>query len=96
MGRMDALERRLEPGGGAFARRIGRKLVVGLVASLVVWAVAAPLVALRFHLVSPIGILLNLPLIPIPTPTLRGCGSAYRSRGRRSRGRIKSSSISLK
>ena len=45
----------------------GRGCIVidGVVASAVVWLAALPLVALRFHLVSPIGILLNIPLIPV-------------------------------
>jgi competence protein ComEC len=36
----------------------------------VVWLAALPLVAWRFHLVSPISILLNLPLIPITSLAL--------------------------
>ena len=42
----------------------------GVVASSVVWLAALPLVALRFHLVSPIGIILNIPLIPITSLAL--------------------------
>jgi competence protein ComEC len=38
--------------------------------SAVVWLAALPLVALRFHLVSPIGILLNIPLIPLTNVAL--------------------------
>ena len=38
--------------------------------SAVVWLAALPLVALRFHLVSPIGILLNIPLIPLTSIAL--------------------------
>ena len=38
--------------------------------SAVVWLAALPLVALRFHLVSPIGVLLNIPLIPLTTMAL--------------------------
>ena len=51
-------------------RRAGDGLVDGVVASTVVWLAALPLVALRFHLVSPIGILLNLPLIPLTSAAL--------------------------
>ena len=76
--RLDALERRLEGPWKAAGRRVRRKLVGLVVASIVVWAAAIPLVALRFHTVSPIGILLNLPLIPVTT---RG---AVLSRGSRS------------
>ena len=42
----------------------------GLVASAVVYLAALPLVALRFHLVSPIGVMLNIPLIPLTTAAL--------------------------
>ncbi len=35
-----------------------------------IWLAALPLVALRFHLVSPIGILLNVPLIPLTSAAL--------------------------
>jgi len=39
-------------------------------ASAIVWAVAAPLSALRFHLVSPMGVLLNVPLVPMTSLAL--------------------------
>ncbi len=42
----------------------------GLLTSAVVWLAALPLVALRFHLVSPIGVLLNIPLIPFTSLAL--------------------------
>ena len=45
-------------------------MVDGVVASTVIWLAALPLVAWRFHLVSPIGVLLNLPLIPITSLAL--------------------------
>jgi competence protein ComEC len=51
-------------------RRLVRRLAQGLIVSAVVWLAAVPLVALRFHLVSPIGILLNLPLIPLTSLAL--------------------------
>ena len=41
-----------------------------MLTSAVVWLAALPLVALRFHLVSPIGILLNIPLIPLTSLAL--------------------------
>ena len=68
--RIDALERKLEPPWKPASRRFAWRLVEGLVASVVVWAAAIPLVALWFHTVSPIGILLNLPLIPLTTLAL--------------------------
>src|SRR5262249_24472852 len=49
-------------------------LVQMLVVSLVVWLVALPLVALRFHVAAPIGILLNIPLIPLTTAALLASG----------------------
>ena len=45
-------------------------MVNGVVASTVIWMAAVPLVALRFHIVSPISILLNIPLIPITSAAL--------------------------
>ena len=48
----------------------GVVVVDGLVASTVVWLAALPLVAMRFHLVSPIGVLLNIPLIPMTTAAM--------------------------
>ena len=49
---------------------MGASLIDGLVTSAVVLLAALPLVALRFHLVSPIGVLLNIPLIPFTTAAL--------------------------
>ena len=62
---LDALERLFEPWWRTAMRRLGGSVVDGMVTSTVVWLVALPLVANRFHLVSPIGIVLNIPLIPI-------------------------------
>ena len=67
---LDELERRFEPGWRRATRRVGVFLIDGLVTSAVVWLAALPLVALRFHLVSPIGVLLNIPLIPFTTAAL--------------------------
>jgi competence protein ComEC len=67
---LDDLERRLEPSWRTLLRRLGAGLIDGVVASTVLWLAALPLVALRFHLVSPIGILLNLPLIPLTSAAL--------------------------
>jgi competence protein ComEC len=67
---LDELERRLEPWWRTRLRRIGARLIDGVVASTVVWMAALPLVALRFHIISPIGILLNIPLIPITSAAL--------------------------
>lgn len=67
---LDALERKLAPRWKK-ALRGGRDWIGWmLVASAVVWVATAPLVALRFHLVSPIGILLNVPLVPMTSLAL--------------------------
>ncbi|MGO9600161.1 MAG: ComEC/Rec2 family competence protein [Isosphaeraceae bacterium] len=64
------LIRQYEPWYVRILRRIGGWMFQGVVASSVVWLAALPLVALRFHLVSPIGIILNIPLIPITSLAL--------------------------
>ncbi len=67
---LDELERKLEPRWKTRARTIAAGVVLGVVTSTVVWLAALPLVALRFHIVSPIGILLNIPLIPITSAAM--------------------------
>jgi competence protein ComEC len=67
---LDDLERRYEPWWRTSLRRIGAWIVQGILTSAVVWLAALPLVALRFHLVSQIGILLNIPLIPLTSLAL--------------------------
>jgi competence protein ComEC len=67
---LDDLERLLEPWWRTGLRRTQARVVDGIVASTVVWLAALPLVALRFHLVSPIGIILNIPLIPLTSVAL--------------------------
>ncbi|WP_158633533.1 ComEC/Rec2 family competence protein [Tautonia sociabilis] len=62
---LDLLERRLEPPWRRAARRIALGTVAALAVSAAVWLATAPLVAWRFHVVAPIGILLNLPIIPL-------------------------------
>lgn len=68
--RLDALERRLEPRWKAVRRDAWRSALRCVLASAVVWIVAMPLVAFWFHTVSPIGVILNLPLIPMTTGAL--------------------------
>src|SRR5262249_18499254 len=71
---LDALERRLAPWWqGEAWRRMGL-VHEGVLVSVVVWLVTWPLVALRFHLISPIGILLNIPLIPLTSLALLAAG----------------------
>jgi competence protein ComEC len=73
---LDALERALAPWWKG-AWRIPLGWVGAMVrASLVVWIVTAPLVAWRFHVVSPIGVLLNVPLIPLTSLALGLSGVA--------------------
>jgi competence protein ComEC len=67
---LDELERGFEPHWRAVLRGAAFFVIDGLVASTVVWLAALPLVAMRFHLVSPIGVLLNIPLIPLTTAAM--------------------------
>ena len=78
---LDQLERDFEPAWRAVLRGAGVFVVDSLIASAVVWLAALPLVAMRFHLVSPIGVLLNIPLIPFTTVAmlLGGVGLALSS-----------------
>jgi competence protein ComEC len=67
---LDELERSYASVWRRAARSAGVLLINGLITSAVVFLAALPLVALRFHLVSPIGVILNIPLIPITTLAL--------------------------
>ena len=60
---LQELEPRLSRWWRTSLNRIGYWFAQGLLTSAVVWLAALPLVAFWFHLVSPIGILLNIPLI---------------------------------
>lgn len=71
---LEQLEDRLEPWWRAAPRWIGDVVVKSLVVSTIVWLVTLPLVALRFHLVPPVGILLNVPLIPLTSAALLASG----------------------
>ena len=71
---LDALERSLRPWWRKLPAQLGNGLVEGLLLSLVVWLAALPLVLLRFHLASPIGVLLNVPLIPLTSLALLAAG----------------------
>lgn len=73
---LDALEQYYESNGRRIARRIKDGLIDGVRLSAVVWALGLPLVLLRFHMVAPIGILLNIPLIPITSLALLAAGLA--------------------
>jgi competence protein ComEC len=75
-GPLDELERRLEPWWRSMTRRWQGIVFGPVTVSLVVWLAALPLVALRFHLVSPIGVLLNIPLVPLTSAALLASGLA--------------------
>ncbi len=67
---LDALERKLAPAWKKALFRLRDQVALMLVVSAVVGLVTAPLMALRFHLIAPIGILLNVPLIPMTSMAL--------------------------
>jgi competence protein ComEC len=71
---LDKLERFYEPSWKRRMRLLARWAWEGVALSTIVWLAALPLVALRFHIVSPIGILLNLPLIPLTSLALLAAG----------------------
>ncbi len=73
--RISPLDRLIEPPVWLRAvRRAGGWLGAMVVVSLVVWLVTLPLVTLRFHLAAPVGMVLNLPLIPLTTLALLASG----------------------
>jgi competence protein ComEC len=71
---LDALERRFEPWWRSALRRTGETFFEGLMISAVVWVVCLPLVMLRFHVNSPVGILINIPLVPLTSAALMLAG----------------------
>ena len=73
---LDAVERHYEPAWKKRLRRAGRWLAEGVIVSTVVGLAAWPLVSLRFHISSPVGILLNLPLVPITSFAMLAAGLA--------------------
>ncbi len=70
----DRLERRYERAWKTRSRKAAWGLAEGLVISIVVWVAAWPLVSQRFHMTSPVGILLNLPLVPITSLAMLAAG----------------------
>jgi competence protein ComEC len=71
---LDRLEQKFESRWRGRLRGCGRWLMQMILISLVVWLVTLPLVTLRFHIASPIGIALNIPLIPLTTVALLASG----------------------
>jgi competence protein ComEC len=62
----DPLERLVEEARPAWqkaVRWVGRQVVVSYAITLAVWLAAAPLVAARYHLVSPAGLLIGPPVV---------------------------------
>ena len=72
---LDELERLYEPRWRGIARGLRWWLAKGVILSAIIWLVGLPLVALRFHVSSPIGILLNVPLVPITSAALMLAGA---------------------
>ena len=67
---LEDLLHQYEPWWRTCLHRVGAWVAQGVLTSAVVWLAAVPLVASWFHLVSPIGILLNIPLIPLTSLAL--------------------------
>ncbi|MCA9230736.1 MAG: ComEC/Rec2 family competence protein [Planctomycetales bacterium] len=65
---LSRLIRKMEPWRLKAIRWVGRSFADLFVASLVVWVVAAPLVAYHFHITSPVGILIS----PFTWPLIAG------------------------
>ena len=56
-------------------RAVGRQAFITYAVSAVIWLTAAPLVAARYHLVSPAGILLTPPIGSLPpVPAVAAAG----------------------
>lgn len=71
---MTLLERQAAPPWRKAIRKCGAWLFQGILLSTVVWLITLPLVALRFHMLSPVGILLNIPLVPLTSFALMLAG----------------------
>ena len=67
---LEELKQQSEPWWKSGLNHVGSWTAQSLLMSAVIWMAALPLVACRFHLVSPIGILLNIPLIPLTSLAL--------------------------
>ncbi|MDR3620993.1 MAG: ComEC/Rec2 family competence protein [Paludisphaera borealis] len=67
---LDDVEELFRPRWAKLPREAVRWITNAILVSAVVSAAGLPLVALRFHMVSPIGVLLNIPLIPITSCAL--------------------------
>lgn len=72
---LDRVERQYEARWRSWLRRPVEALWVGLVVSTVVWLAALPLVVSTFHVVAPVGVPLNVPLVPIASAALLASGA---------------------
>ena len=70
---IDRLIERSRPAWEKAARRACRGLLVAFVTGLAVWLATAPLVAARFHVVSPVGLVANVVIAPL-VPIAMACG----------------------
>jgi competence protein ComEC len=70
---IDRLIERSRPRVVRWLRGLGRAVAIGLVAGVAVWVATAPLVAARFHVLSPLAIALNVIVAPL-VPVAMGCG----------------------
>ncbi len=73
---LDRVERTLWPRWKRWLWRLREVVLLSLLGSFVISLVNAPLTAERFHVVSIVGILLNVPLVPLSMPTLAFSGIA--------------------
>lgn len=73
---LDDLEAQYAPGWKRGLGRLGRVVWGSLLLSAVVGVTTAPLVALRFHLISGVGLVLNAVLVPLSTLALLATGLA--------------------
>ena len=76
LSKLDELERRLEPRWKKAGRAGWNWLRAGVIGSAVIWLVGWPLVSLRFHVMAPIAIGINIPLIPLTSLALLCSGLA--------------------
>jgi competence protein ComEC len=60
---LDRLVEETRPAWQRWLRGVGRTLALSYAVTLAIWLAAAPLVAARYHLVSPIGLVLGPPLV---------------------------------
>ncbi len=70
---LDALVLRTRPWPERLARRVARSVWQATLATTLIWLVVCPLVMARFHLVSPVAVLLG-PVLAVPVTLAMACG----------------------